>query len=183
VSTTPSAPPPPPPPPPPPSGTTVVWFEDAFPQGVSTGATGGAWTWMANTPAPHTGTKALYSTLAAGRHEQFFNFAWTPLALGTGDKFYIDVYLDPASPPRELVISFCSNNWEHRAYWGENLLRYAADGTPAQRRIGALPATGQWVRLEVPASAVGLEGQAVVGLSLTLYDGRATFDQAGKITP
>ena len=171
------------PPLPPASSSRTVWFEDGFPQGVSAGATGGAWTWTANTPAPQTGTKALYSTLAAGRHEQFFNHAWQPLALGAGDKFYIDVYLDPANPPRELVLSFCSNNWEHRAYWGENLLRYAADNTPAQRRIGALPAAGQWVRLEVPASAVGLEGHSVKGMAITLYDGRATFDQAGKITP
>ena len=28
----------------------------------------------------------------------------------------------------------------------------------------ALPAAGQWVRLEIPASAVGLEGQVVQGL-------------------
>jgi RHS repeat-associated protein len=46
--------------------------------------------------------------------------------------------------------------------------------------MGPLPQAGQWVRLEVPAAAVGLEGQAVHGLALTLYDGRATWDRVGK---
>jgi len=43
-----------------------------------------------------------------------------------------------------------------------------------------LPATGQWVRLEVPASLVGLEGQSVDGMAFTLFNGRATWDQTGK---
>lgn len=171
------------PPPPPPPTSNTVWFDDAFPQGASWDSTNHAWTWHETWPTPRTGTRALEAPPESGRHEAYFNFAWTPLALGAGDVFYIYVYLFPDSPPRELVISFCADNWEHRAYWGENLLHYAVDNTPAQRRIGDLPAAGQWVRLEVPASAVGLEGQAVKGLSLTLSDGRALFDQAGKIAP
>ncbi|MDB6165140.1 MAG: hypothetical protein JWQ83_280, partial [Lacunisphaera sp.] len=171
----------PPPPPPPPAN---VWFDDDFPAGASAGSGGaGAWAWMANSPAPFSGAMALYAPASPGMHEQYFNFAWTPLALGADDSFFIQVYLDPANPPRELVISFCADNWEHRAYWGENLLNYAADGSPAQHRIGDLSAAGGWVRLEVPASAVGLGGQSVQGLSLTLYDGRAIFDQAGKSGP
>lgn len=42
---------------------------------------------------------------------------------------------------------------------------------------------GKWVRLEVPASAVGLEGQALNGAAFTVFGGRATFDRAGKFTP
>lgn len=36
------------------------------------------------------------------------------------------------------------------------------------------------MRLEVPASLVGLEGQTVSGMAFTLYNGRATWDRAGK---
>jgi hypothetical protein len=46
--------------------------------------------------------------------------------------------------------------------------------------MGALPAAGGWVRLEVPASLVGLQGAAVDGMAFTLYGGRATWDHAGK---
>lgn len=70
--------------------------------------------------------------------------------------------------------------WEHRAYWGANLIGWGADGTNSRRHMGPLPAAGQWVRLEVPASAVGLEGQVVHGLALTLYNGRAAWDKVGK---
>ena len=46
--------------------------------------------------------------------------------------------------------------------------------------MGALPAAGQWVRLAVPAAQVGLEGRTLNGMAYTLYDGRATWDYAGK---
>jgi hypothetical protein len=48
--------------------------------------------------------------------------------------------------------------------------------------VGALPATGQWVKLAVPASAVGLEGKSVSGMGFTLYGGRATWDDIGLTT-
>jgi hypothetical protein len=46
--------------------------------------------------------------------------------------------------------------------------------------VGALPATGQWVRLAVPAAQVGREGHTLTGMAYTLYNGRATWDYAGK---
>ena len=49
--------------------------------------------------------------------------------------------------------------------------------------MGALPAAGQWVRLEVPAALVGLEGRTLSGMAFTLYGGRATWDYAGKTSP
>jgi hypothetical protein len=39
------------------------------------------------------------------------------------------------------------------------------------------------VRLEVPAALVGLEGAAITGMSFNLYDGRATWDRAGVLSP
>src|SRR6185295_10461596 len=70
--------------------------------------------------------------------------------------------------------------WEHRAYWGANLISWGTDGTVSRRYMGALPAAGQWVRLSVPAVQVGLEGAIVNGMAFTLYGGRATWDYAGK---
>jgi hypothetical protein len=42
---------------------------------------------------------------------------------------------------------------------------------------------GQWVRLEVLASQVGLEGVTVRGMAFTLFGGKATWDRAGKVAP
>ncbi len=47
--------------------------------------------------------------------------------------------------------------------------------------MGPLPVAGQWVRLEVPASLIGLEGQTLNGMAFTRFNGRATWDYAGKM--
>ncbi|HXT49902.1 MAG TPA: Calx-beta domain-containing protein, partial [Thermoanaerobaculia bacterium] len=46
--------------------------------------------------------------------------------------------------------------------------------------MGPLPPAGQWVRLEVPASIVGLENRTLNGMAFTLFGGKATWDHAGK---
>ncbi len=48
--------------------------------------------------------------------------------------------------------------------------------------MGPLPKPSTWVRLEVSASAVGLEGSTLNGMAFTLDAGRATWDLAGKST-
>jgi RHS repeat-associated protein len=46
--------------------------------------------------------------------------------------------------------------------------------------MGPLPAAGSWVKLEVPASLVGLEGFTLHGMAFSMWGGRATWDRAGK---
>ena len=40
----------------------------------------------------------------------------------------------------------------HRAYWGENVIDWGTDGTPERLKMGDLPASKKWVRLEVPVA-------------------------------
>ena len=104
------------------------------------------------------------------------------LSVGVGEKLFTYVYLDPANPPTEIMLQFMdANGWEHRAYWGANAIDLGTNGTNSRRYIGPLPATGQWVRLEIPANLVGLEGSAINGVAYTLFDGRATWDKTGKV--
>jgi hypothetical protein len=49
--------------------------------------------------------------------------------------------------------------------------------------MGRLPPAGRWVRLEVPAAWVGLEGNSVAGVSFVLCDGAAAWDLAGIASP
>jgi hypothetical protein len=159
---------------------TVVWVDDALPTGASGGGSAGdSWNWVSS-PAPYSGTVAHQSAIAAGLHEHYFSWSSATLSVATGDTLFTYVYLDPANPPTELMLSWSADNWEHRAYWGANSITYGADGTASRRYIGALPPTGQWVRLEVPASAVALEGQTITGMSFSLFGGRATWDYTGK---
>ncbi|HWA10522.1 MAG TPA: glycoside hydrolase family 9 protein [Opitutaceae bacterium] len=159
----------------------VIWSDDSLPASAAPLADGGdSWNWISADPAPVSGALAHQSSLGAGLHEHFFNYANPALAIDAGDVLFAYVYLDPANPPSELMLSWNSDGWEHRAYWGSNAINYGTDGTAGRHYVGALPAVGQWVRLEVAASQVGLEGQSVTGMGFSLFDGRVTWDEAGK---
>jgi hypothetical protein len=138
--------------------------------------------WVGSNPLPYAGALAHQSTLAGGSHQHYFWNASATLSVGVGDTLFTYVYLDPANPPSELMLQWNNGNWEHRAYWGANLIAFGTDGTASRRYMGGLPAAGQWVRLEVPAAQVGLEGSTLSGMAYTLYNGNTTWDHAGKAT-
>jgi len=159
----------------------VVWVEDAIPAGGAPGSGGGdSWNWLSSNPAPYSGSLAHQSALAAGLHEHWFQDASATLDISTGDTLYAYVYLDPANPPSELMLGWDDGSWEHRAYWGANTISYGVSGSASRFYVGLLPAAGQWARLEVPASQVGLEGSTLMGMDFSAYGGRVTWDYAGK---
>ena len=101
--------------------------------------------------------------------------------VGTGDELFAWVYLDPASPPTEIMLMWNDgSSWEHRAYWGANSITYGTNGTAGRYRVGPLPATGQWVKLSVSARAMGLEGVTVSGMAFSQFNGRATWNATGR---
>src|ERR1043165_3757961 len=78
------------------------------------------------------------------------------------------------------MLQWNNGSWEHRAYWGGSINTYGVDGTVSRRSMGPLPALGEWVRLEVPARSVGLEGSILKGMAFTLWGGQVTWDYVGK---
>jgi hypothetical protein len=161
----------------------IVWVDDAVPAGATVGGDGGdSWNWVSSNPAPLSGTKAHESALASGEHQHFFLGATATLTIGTGDVLYSYVYLDPNNTPSEIMLQWHDGSWEHRAYWGSDNLGYGVDGTSSRVYMGPLPAAGQWVQLKVPASKVNLEGSTLNGMGFTVYNGRATWDAAGRMS-
>jgi hypothetical protein len=161
------------------SSTDTIWVEDSTPAGATLSASGGdSWNWISSNPTPFSGSLASQSNIASGFHQHYFSGATTTLTVNTGDTLIAYVYLDPANPPSEVMLQWHdgNNGWEHRAYWGANDIGLGTN-------MGSLPATGQWVRLEVPASSVGLEGSTLDGMAFSLFGGRATWDHAGKAVP
>ena len=146
------------------------------------GSGGDTWTWIGANPAPFSGSLANQSNISIGDHQHYFFGATSTLTINTGDTLIAYVYLDPANVPSEIMLQWNDGSWDHRAYWGANNILWGTDGTASRRFMGSLPAVGQWVRLEVPASSVGLEGHVLNGMAFTLYGGRATWDHAGKAT-
>jgi len=163
-----------------------VWVDDTLPGGAITNDSGGdswtaePWNWVTGNPAPFSGTVAHQSMLASGIHEHLFQNATNTMEVFPGDTLFAYVYLDPANPPREIMLEWNDGCWEHRAFWGENLIQWGEYGTSDRLDMGDLPPAGQWVRLAVPASALQLEGAVVQGMCFMLYDGRATWDYAGR---
>jgi RHS repeat-associated protein len=135
-----------------------VWVEDGTPAGAGLAGEGEGWNWIGANPAPFSGTLAHQSNINGGVHQHYFQGAADTLSVGANDSLFTYVYLDPANPPSQVMLQWNNGNWEHRAYWGQNRIGWGFDGTESRRHMGPLPALGQWVRLEVPASQVGLAG-------------------------
>jgi hypothetical protein len=160
----------------------VVWIDDALPSGAQPSG-GKPWDFVAGPSHPvRSGTLSLRN-VARGLGQQFFEKASPGLTVGAVDRLFADVYLDPKSPPRSIMLQFNDGTWEHRAFWGEDLIPFGSSGGPSRRSMGPLPKAGEWVRLEVEASQVGLSPGAVLnGWAFTQHDGTTYWDRAGVVT-
>jgi hypothetical protein len=163
-----------------------VWVEDSDSSalvGADLESDGDSWDWVSSSPTPFAGAEASQSISTSGEHQHYFTGSSDPLSIDTGDTLFAYVYLDPADPPTQVELQWDDGSWEHRAFWnnsGMDEIGFGDQDTDSLRYMGPLPATGTWVRLSVPASSVGLEGQTLNGMSFTLYGGKATWDHAGK---
>jgi hypothetical protein len=120
--------------------------------------------------------------LAAGRHEHNFAGATATLRPRNAGALFAWVFLDPDAPPQTLMLQWHSaGSWEHRAYWGANLIGLGRDGSPSRLQIDAeIPTPGRWVRLAVEPASVGLDTASTIdGMAFTLFDGRAAYGAAG----
>lgn len=147
----------------------VVWFDDATPAGATRSGT-----WLWDTQQRASGTQSNVSPPAVGDVEYSFSAPSTPMNVGADDTLTVYAMLDPCDPPREIMLSWYDGSWNHRAYWGEDIWQHAG-----RHSMGALPAPGEWVRLEVPASLVGVAGKTVTGLRFHVHSGKVWFDRGG----
>src|SRR5262249_39362715 len=70
-----------------------------------------------------------------------------------------------------------------RAFWGSDLLALGTIGNVSSvdhRQLGGALPTGQWLRLEIPAAAIGMGGQNLTGWNYTLWGGRAYWGVSGR---
>ncbi|HLP77106.1 MAG TPA: hypothetical protein VK327_09320, partial [Candidatus Paceibacterota bacterium] len=160
----------------------LVWFDDALPAGAVPGSLGGdSWDWVGS--PVQSGTKAHQSASVAGLHQHDFDWAQSTLTVATGTVLYAYAYLDPANPPTAIELQWNDGTWEHRAFWGADVIPWGTSGTPGRQNMGALPAPGKWIQLQVPASRVGLEGSVVKGMGFSTYNGHVNWDVAGLLNP
>lgn len=108
-----------------------------------------------------------------------------PVVLAEGDSLFAWVWLDPADPPKQLMLQFnVGGSWEHRAWWGGDHIPYGRGNKKGgHHQAGKLPETGKWVRLEVSAAKLGLPaGAKIASLAYTQFGGTVLWDMAGRRT-
>ena len=162
-----------------------VWVDDTLPTGAAPQGNEAekSWQW-AESPAVQVHSRKLAHTRTAkGLSQHYFTAAAAGLKIGEGDKLFAYLFIDPATPPKTVMLQFNDGSWEHRAYWGEDLVTWGANGTASRLPMGPVPTVGGWVRLEVDAKAIGLPpGTIVNGMAFTQVDGKISWDKAGLAT-
>lgn len=164
----------------------TVWIDDELPAGANAFGNGGGpqeFRFVGSDAAPVLSGKRVSQRASDGRGQHGFEGA-QPLTIPAGTKLFTWVYLDSDNPPQEIMLQFNGpNGWEHRAWWGKNLIEWGTDGSSSRLPMGPLPDTGKWVRLEVDAAAVGLTpGSQITGWAFTQYDGLVRWDKSGIVS-
>ena len=159
-----------------------VWIDDAAPSGAQLQGNS-PWEFVGKPDHPVFSGEKASRRQGSGITQHFFTGANPQLKIGEGDKFFAYVYLDPKNPPKTVMLQFNDGSWEHRAFWGEDAITFGAGDVDGHRRLGDLPKTGEWVRLEVDAARVGLPaGKTLNGWAFTQFDGQCYWDKAGVVT-
>jgi mono/diheme cytochrome c family protein len=162
-----------------------VWIDDALPAGVQApvGGPNAAWEFVGGPANPVLSGNLAVKRSGKGLNQVVFEKASAGLRVGEGDVLFAHVYLDAKKPPREVMLQWFTDGWNHRAYWGANLIDWGPDKTPGRFPVGPLPQAGKWVRLEVEAAKVGIPpGTIITGWAFTQFDGTVWWDKAGILT-
>jgi RHS repeat-associated protein len=155
---------------PPPSASTAetVWIDDAPPAGASV-YTGTIW----DTSQKASGVQSF--TNAPSRSVLAFTNMADPPAISAGDSLTYYLLMNSCSAPLSVVAQWVTTDGvSHYALWGEAQAGYT--------RVGPLPNGGTWSRIEIPASALGMENKAVKDVAFYLVGGgQVWIDRVGKI--
>jgi hypothetical protein len=153
------------------------WFENDLPAGANKGV---VWTWN---HGDYRGRKHTHlEPPGVGERSHWFHGATTGFRVPAEDNLFAYVYLPANNKPEAIMLQWNDgNSMEHGAYWGADKIKLGRAGTPSRFRAGDLPRAGEWVRLEVPARAVDLDGRALHGMSFTIFGGQCAWHGVGTI--
>jgi hypothetical protein len=166
--------------------TETVWLDDEFPPAAAVrSGPGGPLGWFTSTVPGDvlSGQRSLERT-ANGIGQDFYESGAEPIVIPANAEIFAHVWLDPAAPPKAVMLQFHTGGWKHRAVWGDPaLIGWGQLGTESLVAAGPLPEPGKWFRLAIAADKLGLTGGTkVTGFALTQFDGHVRWDLAGMVT-
>jgi hypothetical protein len=155
-----------------------IWFFEQIPDGAQPQ---GTWEWDFRL----LGRNAHTDPVAAGAvHGHQFQNAPNPFRAEAGEHFFAYVYVMPDQRPDTIMLQWQdAAGWEHRAFWGDDKIPGGTLGSASKRYIGPIPPAGEWVRLEVPAALVELEGKDVRGVAFNMFGGKCVWHRVGALPP
>jgi hypothetical protein len=157
-----------------------VWIEDELPPRAKASDADGGWQFVSGSGYPTYKGNKSHRRSANGSEQHFFTEAKSELLIGNGDTLFTYVYLDPIKPPKSIMLQFHGKDWEHRAFWGDDLIPHGKGEGAGHQWLGDLPEKGKWVRLEVPIDSVGLSaGDRLDGWAFSQFDGTVYWDHSG----
>jgi len=164
----------------------IIFFEDEIPVGakaVKIGGTSELELVTTNTGKVFSGAKAIKRS-ATGVAQDVFENSMQPLIVGNGDKLFAHIFIDPANPPKAIMLQFKTTDWNYRANWGdEEAIPYGEKGSEKKLMMGPLPKAGEWVRLEVETDKLAMkDGLRINGVAFTQHGGTIFWDKAGAMT-
>ena len=163
----------------------VVWMEDDYPPGGNVAASPGHPTQFVTAEKEDkvlSGKRALKRS-DAGLSQDVWDQSKIPLSVPVQATLFAHIYIDPANPPKAVMLQYHRNGWQHRAVWGDyDVIPWGNPNTPERVHMGPLPKTGEWVKLEVTAEKVGLNaGDNLTGFATTQFGGTAYWDKIGIV--
>jgi len=160
-----------------------VWLDDDFPPGAKPQSNhpgqNAQWVTAAEGPV-FSGNRALKHS-DTGLVQDYYTGGAAPLEVPAAGEFFANVFLDPADPPKAIMLQFHKDGWMHRAVWGDyDVIQFGKPGTTEKVNMGPVPDAGKWTRLEVDAVKIGLKpGDLLTGLAYTTFGGTVYWDKAG----
>jgi hypothetical protein len=110
-----------------------------------------------------------------------FPVPWKPSS--SNGTLFFDVYIPADSNSTSFMLQVNSRNgWEHRAVWGDmnTTFGWGTANTESRKKVGELPPKGQWSRLVLPLSALGITASDFINeLAFSQPTGLLYIDRVG----
>lgn len=159
----------------------TVLIQDGFPTGASLHLSPGGrqQMWVGEPEYPVASGKKALRISGKGVAQDYYDGGTAPIEVPSAARFAINIFIDPAEPPKAVMVQFNTGNWSHRAMWGDDkaIPGFGKPNTGERFVAGPLPETSRWVKIEVPGDKMGLKpGDKIQGIAFTVDSGTAMFD-------